>query len=56
MARYRPLYTRLALNSRLIPFGKATIVPDGRTLNVEADGIWKTMEIFPDPELTIVLE
>ena len=56
MARYRPLYTRLALNSRLLRFEKATIVPDGRTLQVAADGVWKTMELFPDPELTIVLQ
>jgi hypothetical protein len=56
MQRYRPLYTTLALNSRLLPFTKATIVPDNRPLNIAADGVWKSMEIFPDPELTIILE
>ncbi len=56
MARYRPLYTKLALNTQVLPFRTATIVPANRKLNVSADGIWKTLELFPDPELTIVLE
>lgn len=57
MQRYRPLYTRLALNSRVLPpFAKATLVPSGRPLQLSSDGIWKVIELFPDPELTIVLE
>jgi hypothetical protein len=56
MARYRPLYTSLALNTRQVPFEKAIIMPENRTLKVNTEGAWKTMEIFPDPELTIVLE
>jgi hypothetical protein len=54
--RYRPLYTKITLNSERIPFRKATVVPDNRALPVSTDGIWKTIEIYPDPELTIVLE
>jgi hypothetical protein len=54
--RYRPLYTKLAVNSELVPFQKATVVPDNRPAQISTDGIWKTMEIYPDPELTIVLE
>jgi hypothetical protein len=56
MDRYRALYTHLALNSELLPFTRATVVPDNRTLQVSRDGEWNTMELFPDPELTIVLE
>lgn len=55
-ARYRPLYTKISLNSDRIPFEKATVEPDHRALRVSIEGIWKTMEIYPDPELTIALE
>jgi hypothetical protein len=54
--RYRPLYTELKVNSELVPFQKATVVPDSRALRISTDGIWKTMQIYPDPELTIALE
>jgi hypothetical protein len=54
--RYRPLYTKLTVNSELVPFQKATVVPDNRALRTSTDGIWKTMEVYPDPELTIALE
>ncbi len=56
MTRYRPLYTRITINSDRIPFRKATVEPDNRPVQVSTDGIWKTMVIYPDPELTIVLE
>jgi len=54
--RYRPLYTKISLNSERIPFEKATVMPDNRALKISTEGIWKTLEIYPDPELTIVLE
>jgi hypothetical protein len=56
MTRYRPLYTKIAINSERIPFQKATVEPDNRPLRISTDGTWKTMEIYPDPELTIALE
>jgi alpha-L-fucosidase len=56
MARYRPLYTKLALNAGVVAFTKATIVPDNRPVVMSRDGDWITLELFPDPELTIVLE
>ena len=56
MARYRPLYTKLAINSELVPFQKATVVPANRKVEISTDGVWKTIELYPDPELTIVLE
>ena len=54
--RYRPLYTKITINTERIPFQKATVVPDNRPLQVSTEGAWKTMEIYPDPELTIMLE
>jgi hypothetical protein len=56
MTRYRPLYTKITINSERIPFQKATVEPDNRPLRISTDGAWKTMEIYPDPELTIALE
>ena len=56
MVRYRPLYTKLAINSELVPFQKATVVPANRKVEISTDGVWKTIELYPDPELTIVLE
>jgi hypothetical protein len=56
MARYRAVYTQLSINTRLVPFTKATIVPEGRAVEIVREGDWNTFELFPDPELTIVLE
>ena len=56
MARYRPLYAQLTLNTGRIPFRKATVVPDQRPLAIQSSGSWKTFEIYPNPEVTIVLE
>lgn len=54
--RYRPLYTKVTINSERISFQKATVEPDNRPVRISTEGIWKTMEIYPDPELTIALE
>ena len=54
--RYRPLPAKLQINSRILPFQTATVEPDHRPLSVSANGEWKTIEVFADPELTIVLE
>jgi hypothetical protein len=57
MGRYRPLYERIALNTKVLPpFESATVVPSHRPLKVTSEGTWKVLEVFPDPELTIVLE
>ncbi|MBZ5562483.1 MAG: alpha-L-fucosidase [Acidobacteriia bacterium] len=54
--RYRPLYTKISINSERIPFQKATVVPDQRLFQVSTEGHWKTMEIYANPELIIALE
>jgi len=57
MRRYRPLYERLALNTAVLPrFERAIVVPTRQSLKVTSEGAWKIIEVFPDPELTIVLE
>jgi alpha-L-fucosidase len=57
MGRYRPLYERIALNTNVLPpFASATVVPSRRPLKITSEGAWKVLEVFPDPELTIVLE
>ena len=56
MQRYRPAYTRVHINTATTPFRKATVVPDNRALEVSAAGQWSSFEVYPDPELTIVLE
>ena len=55
MNRYRGLYTKIALNANLVPFTTATLMPDNRAIDVVRDGEWNAIEVFPDPELTIVL-
>ena len=56
MNHYRPLYTKLALNAKIFSSTRATVMPDGRSLQLLRDGDWLVFETFPDPELTIVLE
>ena len=56
MQRYRPAYTSVHINTATTPFRKATVVPDNRALEVSAAGQWSSFEVYPDPELTIVLE
>jgi alpha-L-fucosidase len=54
--RYVPRYVKVSVNTALVPFGKATVVPDRRELTLTRDGNWSTFEIFPSPEVTIRLE
>jgi|GEM_PF-4833858 len=56
MDRYRPAYSRLHVNIREIPFQRATTVPDDRALKLSDDGIWRSFQIYPNPNLTILLE
>jgi len=56
MNRYRPLYTKLALNAKIFSFTRATVRPDRRVLGVLPDGDWLVNKTFPDRELTISLE
>jgi hypothetical protein len=56
MARYRPSYARLSLNSERIPFQKASVALGQQTVAIDSSGVWKSFEIYPNPEVTIVLE
>jgi hypothetical protein len=56
MARYRPQYVHLRLNSGVVPFQKATVVPDNRTIAASAEGPWKVLELYPNVEITLLLE
>ena len=53
---YTPRYVKVSVNTALVPFGKAMVVPDSRDLTLTRDGNWTTFEVFPSPELTIRLE
>ncbi len=55
-ARYRAAYVDLSLDAGLYPFQTATQVPEGRALQSNAGDGWKTLRLFPAPELTIVLK
>jgi hypothetical protein len=54
--RYTPRYVKVSVNTSLVPFVKATVVPVRRDLTLTRDGQWSTFEIFPSPEVTIRLE
>ena len=56
MGVYRPGYLKLSLNAASIRFQKATVMPDNRPLKVASSGGWSTIEVYPDPELIVVLE
>lgn len=56
MNRCRPLDTRLAVDAKTCTLTRAPIMPDGQAVETRREGEWLVMELFPDPELTIVLE
>jgi hypothetical protein len=56
MARYRPQYVHLRLNEGLVPFQKATVVPENQSLPISTDGAWKVLELYPNVEIMVLLE
>jgi hypothetical protein len=56
MARYRPQYVQLRLNSGVVPFQKATVVPDNRSIPAATEGSWKVLELYPNVEIMLLLE
>jgi hypothetical protein len=56
MTRYRPQYAHLRLNSGLVPFQKATIVPENQSIQASTDGSWKVLELYPNVEIMVLLE
>ncbi len=47
---------RLRINPDVLPFSRATVVPDAYPLAVETGGQWNQVEVCPSPELLIAVE
>jgi hypothetical protein len=56
MARYCPQYIHLRLNSVIVPFQKATVVPENQPIPASTDGSWKVLELYPNVEIIVLLE
>ena len=56
MARYRPQYIHLSLNAGVVPFQKATVVPENQSIPAPTDGSWKVLELYPNVEIIVLLE
>ena len=56
MARYHPQYIHLRLNAGVVPFEKATVVPENQTIPVLTEGSWKVLELYPNVEIIVLLE
>jgi len=56
MARYRPQYVHLRLNSEVIPFQNAIALPDNQTIPAPTEGSWRVLELYPNVEIMLVLE
>jgi hypothetical protein len=56
MNRYNPDYVTLFINTKLIPFQYATVIPGDRSPAISNQDFWKGVEIYPNPELTLLLE
>ena len=54
--RYPPEYVQLQINAEVIPFQTARIVPQNQIVQISDGGAWKSFEIYPDPDVTILLE
>lgn len=55
MHRYQPEYVRLSINSQVVPFQSATTVPENRKLMVARDGIWNSIQVYPNPSAFLLL-
>ena len=56
MGRYHPQYVHLRLNTGVVPFQKATVVPENRSIPASTDGSWKVLELYPNVEIMVLLE
>jgi Alpha-L-fucosidase len=56
MQRYQPDYIRLSINSQVVPFQSATTVPENRKLTVAREGIWNSVQVYPNPSALLLLE
>lgn len=56
LPRHHSRYITLEVNAKYFPFRSATLVPRGRALKVTAGETWNSITLYPDPEVTVVLE
>jgi hypothetical protein len=56
MARYRSQYVHLRLNAAVVPFQRATVVPENQSIPASTDGSWKVLELHPNVEIIVLLE
>lgn len=56
MNRYKPNDVTLFINTKLIPFQYAAVIPGNRSLAISNQDFWKSVEIYPNPEVTLLLE
>jgi hypothetical protein len=54
--RYPPEYVQLQINTDVVPFQTARILPQDQMVQISGGGAWKSLEIYPDPDVTILLE
>lgn len=56
LPRNHSQYITLEVNAKEFPFRRATLVPRGTPLKVISGEAWNKLRLYPDPEVTVVLE
>jgi hypothetical protein len=56
MQRYRPAFETISLNQEVLGFSRALLLPEKAPLELKQDGSWSSIELYPNPELMILLE
>ena len=56
MQRYQPEYLGLSINFQVVPFESATTVPANRNLTISRNGIWNSVQVYPNPGSLLLLE
>ena len=49
-------YEEFAINTEVLPFEKATVVPDNCALDVRTSGKWRSFDLLLSPEVMVLLE
>ncbi len=56
MQRYRPAFETISLNQKVLGFSRAYLLPERTLLESKQEGSWLSLELYPNPELMILLE